>query len=107
MTINDYLVCRAILVLATAMPGTLRAIQLVLELLFGRHCALGFISEKLQACGEAAERYNATLQVPEAVLAEADEIFLVALSAPENATIGTGFATGTIIDVNGASYLRT
>lgn len=75
LTINQEFVCRAILVLATAMPGTLRTIQLVLELLFGWHCALGLISERLQACGEAARRYNATLQVPEAVLAEADEIF--------------------------------
>jgi hypothetical protein len=75
LTIDHDFVCRAILVLATAMPGTLRAMQLVLELLFGQHCALGFISELLQACGEAARRYHATLQVPLPVLAEADEVF--------------------------------
>ena len=75
LTVDRAFLCRAMLVLATAMPGTIRTIQLVLELLFDQHCALGLISETLQACGEAARRYNATLQPPMPVLAEADEIF--------------------------------
>jgi transposase len=66
---------RAMLVLATALPGSMRGIQLALELLFGRHCALGRLSETLQAYGEVARRYNAQLTVPLPVLGEVDEIF--------------------------------
>ena len=66
---------RAKIVLVTAVPGTIRGIQLVLELLFGRHCANGLISETLQAYGEAARQYNAQLTIPLPVLGEVDEIF--------------------------------
>jgi hypothetical protein len=66
---------RAMLVLATVLPGSMRGIQLTLELLFGRHCALGLLSETLQAYGEAARQYNAQLIVPLPVLGEVDEIF--------------------------------
>jgi len=66
---------RAMIVLATALPGTVRGIQLVLELLFERHCANGLISETLQAYGEAARQYNAQLTIPLPVLGEVDEIF--------------------------------
>lgn len=66
---------RAMLVLATALPGSMRGIQLTLELLFGRHCALGRLSETLQAYGEVARQYNAQLTVPLSVLGEVDEIF--------------------------------
>jgi len=62
-------------VLSTAVPGTIRGIQLALELLFGRHCASGLLSETLQAYGEAARQYNARLTVPLPVLGEVDEIF--------------------------------
>jgi hypothetical protein len=66
---------RAILVMATALPGTIRGIQLALELLFDQHCATGLLSETLQAYGEAARQYNAQLTVPVPVLGEVDEIF--------------------------------
>lgn len=66
---------RALLVLTTAVPGTIRGIQLALELLFGRHYATGLLSETLQAYGEAARQYNAQLTVPLPVLGEVDEIF--------------------------------
>jgi hypothetical protein len=66
---------RALIVLVTAVPGTIRGIQLVLELLFGRHCANGLLSETLQAYGEAARQYNAQLTIPLPVLGEVDEIF--------------------------------
>jgi hypothetical protein len=66
---------RAMLVLATALPGTIRGIQLALELLFGRHCANGLLSETLQTYGKAAQQYNAQLTIPLPVLGEADEIF--------------------------------
>jgi hypothetical protein len=66
---------RAMLVMVTALPGTIRGIQLALELLFGQHCATGLLSETLQAYGEAARQYNAQLTVPVSVLGEVDEIF--------------------------------
>jgi hypothetical protein len=66
---------RAVLVLATALAGSMRGIQMVLELLFERHCALGRLSETLQAYGEVACRYNSQLAVPQPVLGEVDEIF--------------------------------
>jgi len=66
---------RAIITLATAVPGTVRGIQMVLQLLFDHHCALGLISETLQAAGEAAQRENAHMQCPLPVLGELDEVF--------------------------------
>ena len=66
---------RAKIVLVTAVPGTIRGIQLALELLFGRHCANGSLSESLQAYGEVAQQYNAQLTIPLPVLGEVDEIF--------------------------------
>jgi nucleotide-binding universal stress UspA family protein len=66
---------RAMVILATAIPGTVRGIQLALELLFDTHRAVGLISQTLQAAGRAAEAHNAELEVPMPVLGEADEIF--------------------------------
>ena len=66
---------RAMLVMVTVLPGTMRGLQLAFELLFGQHCALGLLSETLQAYGEAAREYNAQLTVPVPVLGEVDEIF--------------------------------
>ena len=50
---------RAMLVLATALPGSMRGIQLTLELLFGRHCALGLTQRDLaglRRSGAAVQR---------------------------------------------------
>jgi hypothetical protein len=66
---------RAMLVMVTAVPGTIRGIQLALELLFERHCATGLLSETLRAYGEVAQQYNAQLTIPLPVLGEVDEIF--------------------------------
>ena len=66
---------RAMLVMVTALPGTIRGIQLALELLFERHCATGLISESLQLYGKDARQYNAELTIPLPVLGEVDEIF--------------------------------
>jgi hypothetical protein len=66
---------RALLVLATVLPGSMRGIQLTLELLFGRHYALGRLSETLQSYGDMARQYNVQLIVPNPVLGEVDEIF--------------------------------
>lgn len=66
---------RAIIILATAIPGTVRGIQLALELLFYKHRAVGLISETLQGAGQKAQRYNAEIALPVSVLGEADEIF--------------------------------
>ena len=66
---------RAMLVLVTVLAGSMRGIQLTLELLFGRHCALGRLSETLQTYGDVARQYNAQLTVPNPVLGEVDEIF--------------------------------
>ena len=75
VTIDQAFLNRAILVLAMVVPGTVRSVQLVLELLFGQHKSIGVISETLQAYGEAAQDYNATLRTTQPMLGEADEIF--------------------------------
>ena len=75
LTVDSTFLEWAMLVLATAVPGSVRGIQLALELLFGKHRALGLISETLQAAGEAAQAYNVELALPVTVLGEADEIF--------------------------------
>jgi len=75
VTIDQAFLNRAILVLAMVVPGTVRSIQLVLELLFGQHKSIGVISETLQAFGDAAQDYNATLRTTLPMLGEADEIF--------------------------------
>jgi hypothetical protein len=75
LVVDNAFLERAMLVLATVLPGSMRGIQMTLELLFGRHCALGRLSETLQAYGEVARQYNSQLTVPLPVLGEVDEIF--------------------------------
>jgi len=65
---------RAIAVMPV-LTGSVRNIQLGLELLFGVQRSVGYISQTLQAAGEGAERQNAAMRVPLRVLGEADEIF--------------------------------
>lgn len=57
------------------LTGTVRGIQQGLELLFGAHRSVGYISQTLQVAGAGATAYNASTPVPQPVLAEADEIF--------------------------------
>lgn len=65
---------RAITVLSM-LKGSVRDIQLGLDLLFNVQRSVGYISETLQEMGLAAAAYNAQIQIPLAVLGEADEIF--------------------------------
>lgn len=63
----------------TVMPlltGSVRNIQIGLELLFGVRRSVGHISQTLQAAGVAADAQNKGLRVPLPVLGEADEIFV-------------------------------
>ncbi len=57
------------------LTGSVRSIQLDLELLFGVQRSVGHISQTLKAAGAAAERQNEGVCVPLPVLGEADEIF--------------------------------
>jgi len=57
------------------LTGSVRSIQMGLELLFGEQRSVGHISQTLQAAGAAAERQNEGVRVPLPVLGEADEIF--------------------------------
>jgi hypothetical protein len=65
---------RAITVLSL-LKGSVRDIQLGLDLLFDIQRSVGYISETLQEMGVAAAAYNAQVQIPLPVLGEADEIF--------------------------------
>lgn len=65
---------RAIAVLPM-LKGSIRDIQWGLELLFGVHRSVGYISQTLQEAGAAAAASNASLSVPLPVSGEADEIF--------------------------------
>jgi hypothetical protein len=70
LVVDDEALRQAMVVLATAVPGTVRGIQLTLELLFHHHCAVGLISQTLQDAGEQAQRYNAGIALPIPVLGE-------------------------------------
>lgn len=62
----------------TVMPlltGSVRNIQIGLELLFDVKRSVGHISQTLQDAGAAAEEKNRSMRVPLPVLGEADEIF--------------------------------
>jgi hypothetical protein len=76
---HELVVDRAVIQRAIAtlpmLTGSVRGIQLGLELLFGVHRSVGYISQTLQAAGAAAADCNASLIVPLPVLGEADEIF--------------------------------
>jgi hypothetical protein len=73
--IDDHFVDRAIAILLSIVPGAIRPVQWVLDLLLGVERSSGYISEKAQAIGAAALEYNRDLRLPISVLAEADEIF--------------------------------
>jgi hypothetical protein len=75
LTVDREFLKRTIVTLATAIPGTVRSIQLALELLFNKRRSVGLISEILGECGDVARSYNATMELPVSVLGEADEIF--------------------------------
>ena len=74
LTLDAAFIQRAIAILATQ-RGTVRGIQLGLDLLFQAPCSVGYISQTLTTLGAQAKVQNAALRVPLPVLAEADEIF--------------------------------
>jgi hypothetical protein len=57
------------------LPPSIRNLQAAIELLFGQHCALGFIEQTLQQAGARARAENQELQPQQPIQAELDEIF--------------------------------
>jgi hypothetical protein len=74
LTLDQAFIDRTIAILATQ-RGSVRGIQLGLELLFQTSRSVGYISQTLTQLGARATQQNATQAVPVPVLAEADEIF--------------------------------
>jgi hypothetical protein len=74
LRIDRDMIRKAIAVLPV-LTGSVRNIQAGLELLFGVQRSVGYISQTLQAAGQAADRQNDGMRVPLPVLGEADEIF--------------------------------
>jgi hypothetical protein len=73
--VDDQFVDRAIAILMSVIPGTVRPVKWVLDLLLGIQRSTGYISQKAQQLGAAALEYTQNLRLPISVLAEADEIF--------------------------------
>lgn len=73
--VDDEFVDRAIAILMSVIPGTIRPVKWVLDLLLGIQRSSGYISQKAQKLGLAALEYTQNLRLPISVLAEADEIF--------------------------------
>jgi hypothetical protein len=66
---------RKLIICLSVLPPSLRNIQIILEVLFDRHCSLGHIQQTLQTAGERAREENRHLQPPQAVQGEIDEIY--------------------------------
>ena len=73
--VDSDFVRRAIGVCMSAVPGTVRTVQTLVELLFDVHCSVGYISQTAKELGAEALRYTQGLSLPMQALAEADEIF--------------------------------
>jgi len=71
----DKLFLRRAITVLSMLKGSVRDIQLGLDLLFNVQRSTGYISETLQEMGLAAKAYNTHLCIPLSVLGEADEIF--------------------------------
>jgi len=74
LTVDKAFIDRTIAILPL-LKGSVRDIQLGLNLLFGATRSVGYISETLTAVGERASAYNLGITVPLPILGEADEIF--------------------------------
>jgi hypothetical protein len=74
LRVDREMVCKAIAVMPL-LTGSVRNIQIGLELLLGVQRSIGYISQTLQVVGQAADRQNDGMRVPLPVLGEADEIF--------------------------------
>jgi hypothetical protein len=73
--IDAQFVRQAIAICMSVMPGTVRTVQMVLELLLGIQRSTGYISQTAQEIGASARAYQQSLCLPIPVLGEADEIF--------------------------------
>jgi hypothetical protein len=73
--IDDRFVRRAIAICLSVVPGTVRTVQALLDLLFEVHRSSGYISQTAKKIGAEALEYNQSLSLPVLALAEADEIF--------------------------------
>jgi hypothetical protein len=73
--VDDKFVDRAIAILMSVIPGSVRPVKWVLDLLLGIQRSTGYISQKAQKLGAVALEYTQNLRLPISVLAEADEIF--------------------------------
>lgn len=73
--IDDHFVRRAIAICMSVVPGTVRTVQSLLDLLFGVQRSIGYISETAKEIGADALEYTQGLKLPILALAEADEIF--------------------------------
>jgi hypothetical protein len=73
--VDDDFVRRAIATCLSVVPGTLRTVQLLLDLLFGVKRSVGYISRTAKQIGASAQTYTQNLSLPILALAEADEIF--------------------------------
>ena len=73
--VDSQFVRRAIAVCMSVVPGSVRTVQTVLELLLGVQRSTGYISQVVQEMGDIARSYQQSLRLPIPVLGEADEIF--------------------------------
>jgi hypothetical protein len=73
--VDAQFVRRAIAVCMSVVPGSVRTVQTVLELLLGVQRSTGYISQMAQEIGAGAHVYQQSLRLPIPVLGEADEIF--------------------------------
>ena len=73
--INDSFVRRAIAVSLSVVPGTVRTVQLLLDLMLDVQRSTGYISQIAKGIGADALDYTQKQRLPILALAEADEIF--------------------------------
>ena len=73
--IDDNFVRKSIAVYLSVVPGTIRTVQMLLDLLFDVQRSTGYISQTANKIGAEALEYSRGLRLPILALAEADEIF--------------------------------
>jgi len=71
---RDYL--RRAIALMPLLTGSVRSIQIGLDLLFDARRSIGYISQTLRDAGQAAKEQNGKVRLQLPVLGEADEIFV-------------------------------
>ena len=75
VVIDEAFIQRAIGFCLSVVPGTVRTVQMLLDLLFDVQRSIGYISQTAQTLGAHALQYQQALNLPLQALAEADEIF--------------------------------